>query len=144
MKKFIAIALMSFSLSAFAYVENAVDSLLQVLPFGTHKGVDDAGVACDVSVSEVNFPNKEIIIKVTKKTNSIFKNVSAESDFLFRAWKKEFIQTDRYYIDETRSAYVDRIIRTVDAGNSKLYVVVADEVTVNRESKVDSVDCVIF
>lgn len=143
MKSLIATALLLASFSTFAAEEGSVDSFLSVLPMGTHTGTDDLGRACQVTVSEANFPAKSISVQAENDKLKIFKVINDGSEFLFRAYKKEFIQTDRYYVDATRNSYVERIVRTVLAGDNRLYVVVANEITVNRDRKVELVECVV-
>ncbi len=121
----------------------SVDSLLSVLPLGTYQGSNDAGEACSVSVSESNYPSKSVVIVASNNQNRVFKTVMDGSEFAFRAYKKEFIQSDRYYVDSTRSSYVDRVVRTVSAGDGKLFVVVANEVTINRDLALEAVECVV-
>lgn len=143
MKSLIAMALLVASFSTFAGESGSVDSFLSVLPLGKHQGSDDRGQSCSVTVTEANFPAKDISVTVENNKSRIFKIINDGSEFLFRAYKKEFIQTDRYYVDSTRNSYVDRIIRTVIAGENSLYVVVANETTVNRERVVEMVECVV-
>ncbi len=142
MKALIAVALMTVSFSTFSNDLGSVDSFLSVLPVGTYTGADDRGNACEVAVSEVNFPAKAISVTVANNKNRIFKIINDGSEFLFRAYKQEFIQTDRQYVDATRNSYIERIVRTVNAGDNRLYVVVANELTVNRERTVEAVECV--
>ncbi|AUN97249.1 hypothetical protein DOM21_15410 [Bacteriovorax stolpii] len=142
MKSLIATALLLASVSTFA-AESAVDTFLSVLPLGSHSGVDDKGNACKVTVSEANFPAKAISVQAENADLKIFKVINDASEFMFRGYKKEFIQTDRYYVDSTRNSYVDRVVRTVVAGDELLYVVVANEITVNRDRKVELVECVV-
>ncbi|MBC7430128.1 MAG: hypothetical protein H7336_16050 [Bacteriovorax sp.] len=143
MKALIAAVLMIVSVSTFSAEMGSVDSLLSVLPVGSYQGQDDAGNACNVIVNDVNYPAKALSITVSNNKSTIFKIINDGSEFLFRAYKKEFIQTERQYVDSTRSSYVDRIIRTVIGGDNTLYVVVANELTVNRDRTVESVECVI-
>lgn len=143
MKSVMALALIMASLSTFANQMGSVDSLLSVLPHGTFTGKDDLGVACTVSVYEVNFPAKAIAVQVNKGNSKIMKVISDGSDFRFVAHKNEFVQTDRYYVDATRTSYVERIIRTVKAGDKQQYVVVSNEIVVNRDRTIEAVDCVV-
>lgn len=138
MKSFIAIAFSFCSLAAFSADPGAVDTLLSVLPTGTH-----TGEKCSVTVNVADYPEKSVYVSVTNEHSTIFKIVADASEFYFKAHKKEFIQTDRISIDDTRSSFVERIIRTVLADDKKLYVVVAEEVTVNRERRVEEVECVV-
>lgn len=143
MKSVIAAALMILSFSTYANVMGSVDSLLSVLPLGTHKGVDDQGVACSVNVHEVNFPAKALSVSVVKKNAKLFKLINDGSEFYFVAYKNEFSQTDRYYVDDTRTSYVERVVRTVIAGDKQQYVVISNEIVVNRDRSVEEIDCVV-
>ena len=144
MKSFIAAALMIVSISSFGSELSSVDAFLSVLPLGTHTGKDDNGVACSVSVVEVNYPAKDIAVTAVNAKNKVFKVIKDGSDFFFRAYKEEFIQVDRYYVDASRNSYVEKIVRTVNAGDNRLYVVVANETTINRERTVEKVECVVI
>lgn len=143
MKTLIAAALMIVSISSFGSELGSVDSFLSVLPVGHYSGRDDKGVDCSVTVSEVNFPAKALLITATNDTGNSFKVIKDGSEFLFRAYKQEFIQTDRYYVDASRQSYVEKIVRTVNAGINRLYVVVARETTINRERTVEAIECVV-
>ena len=143
MKSLIAAALMMVSFSTFSTETSSVDTLLSVLPLGTHKGMDDLKTECTVSVNEVNFPAKVISVTIENENGKIFKIVNDGSEFVFRGYKKEFIQTDRQYVDASRNSYVERVIRTVSAGADRLFVVVANELTIDRELSVESIECVV-
>ncbi len=143
MKALIAAALMTISFSTFSNDLGSVDSLTSILPVANYTGADDKGNFCEVEVNEVNYPAKAISVTVSNSKNKIFKIINDGSEFLFRSYKQEFIQTERQYVDATRNSYVERIIRTVNAGDNRLYVVVANELTVNRERTVEAVECVI-
>lgn len=143
MKTLIAAALMIISISSFSAELGSVDSFLSVLPLGSYQGYDDKGVSCVVSVTEVNYPAKAILVMASNDKNQTTKVIQDGSEFVFRAYKQEFIQTDRYYVDASRNSYVEKIVRTVNAGDNRLYVVVALETTVNRERTVEAVECVI-
>ncbi len=149
MKKILIAASLVLSFSLFAQQENSnpsissVDSFLSVLPLGTHTGVNELGAKCSVVVSEVNFPEKAISVSVIKGNHRIFKTINEGSEFFFRIGRKEFIQSERYYVDDTRKSYVDRIVRTVLADDQKLFVVVANEITVNRERFVEALECIV-
>jgi len=143
MKNLLFLTLLFCSFRALSTEVGSVDSLLSVLPLGTHKGVNDAGESCLVTVNEVNYPSKEIMVVASNSRNRVFKKIMDGSEFVFRAYKKEFIQADRYYVDSTRTSYVDRVLRTVNAGEGKLYVVVANEVTISRDLAIEAVECVV-
>jgi hypothetical protein len=143
MKTLITAALMMISISSFGNELGSVDSFLSVLPVGDYSGHDDEGTKCSILVSEVNFPAKALLITASNNQNTSFKVIKDGSEFFFRAYKQEFIQTDRYYIDASRNSYVEKIVRTVNAGKNRLYVVVARETTINRERTVEAVECVV-
>jgi len=145
MKNILIISSFICSLSAFGADANlgSVDSLLSVLPLGSYQGTNDSGEGCNVTVSEVNYPSKSVLVIASNAQNRVFKNVMDGSEFVFRAYKKEFIQSDRYYVDSTRTSYVDRVLRTVNADEGKLYVVVANEVTISRDLTIEAVECVV-
>lgn len=137
MKSLLTIILTLCSFAVFSAERNAVDSLLSVLPEGNHSG---SGCSVNVSVSE--YPVRSVFVNVANDDKNIFKIVSEDSEFMFREYKKEFIQADLVTIDDTRSASLERIIRTVNAGENQLYVVVAEAVIVNRDRREDAADCV--
>ena len=143
MKRFIACVCLLSSITAFGYELNAVDAVLSVLPVGIYQGKNDLDIDCTVSVYTVNFPDNAIAVTVTDNKTRLFKVVNANSEFRFRAYKSEFIQTERFYVDANRNAYVDRILRTVDAGEGRLYVVVGHESTVNRDVRQETAECVV-
>lgn len=143
MKNLIATALMMTSLSAFAAEMGAVDSFLSILPVGNYFGSNDKDGRCIVSVNEVNFPDKAIAVSISNIDNKVFKVISDGSIFSFRANKNEFIQSERYDIDSSRNAYIDKIVKTVKAGDDRLYVIVANELTNNRTHTVEAIECVI-
>ena len=143
MKTFIAAALMIVSISSFGAELGSVDSFLSVLPVGSYNGRDDKGVDCTVSVTEVNFPEKALLVTATNNEHRAFKGIKDGSEFSFKAYKQEFIQTDRYYVDASRNSFVEKIVRTVNAGANRLYVVVARETTINRERTAEVVECVV-
>ncbi|MBY0416194.1 MAG: hypothetical protein K2Q18_18620 [Bdellovibrionales bacterium] len=143
MKRLIACVLLLSSFSTFGYEQGAVDAFTAILPVGTYQGETEINTNCDVNVAEVNFPEKAITVTVNDNNNRLFKVIKEGSEFRLRAYKSEFIQTERFYVDDNRTSYVDRIVRTVNAGENRLYVVVANEATVNREVRQEAVECVV-
>lgn len=138
MKRLMTIALTLCSFAVFSAENNAVDSLLSVLPVGNHNGKD-----CVVNVNVAEFPVRSAFVKLSNDKNSILKIVSEGSEFFFEDYKREFIQTEYVTIDDTRSSSVERIIRTVMVDEKQTYVVVEEAVTVNRERRSDIVECVV-
>lgn len=146
MNTFITAALLMVTVSSFANDTNersSVDSFLSILPIGEYQGKSDSGVECLISVDEVNFPEKAILITGKNSQNKVTKTVKEGSEFFFRAYKKEFIQTDRYFVDASRSAYFEKVVRTVSAGDDLLYVVVALDTNINGNNSSEKVECVI-
>lgn len=143
MKTIFALMITALSFSSFGLEMGAVDSLLSVLPLGEYSGANDLGEACSVLVKEVNYPEKSISVTVSNKQTNIFRIVNDGEEFRFRAYKQEFIQTKRQYIDASRNSYQDKIIRTVGANDNKLYVVVANDLMVNGTYSSEAMECVI-
>lgn len=143
MKVLIAAALMILSVPTFSAETSSVDSFLSVLPFGTYQGNDGFGSACHVTVSALNDAGKALSVSVSNSKSTQFKVINDGSEFYFKNYRKEFIQTDRQFTDSTKTSYVDKTIRTMIAGENTLYVIVATEVTQNTELPVKSVECVI-
>lgn len=143
MKTLMVMASMLVSLSTFASEQDAVDSFLSVLPIGHNLGVDDQGRECSMTVSEVNFPQKAILITGENNKNKVSKMVAEGSEFLFRAHRKEFIQTHRHYVNASKTSYFEKIVRTLIAGDNLLYVVTATETNINGRFNVDKVECVV-
>ena len=143
MKFIIASFLLITAFSTHASDTSAADSSLSILPIGQYHGKTDAGVDCSVIVNEVNYPDKVITVTAIDNRLKVFKIINEGVGFLFRPYKSEFIQTERYYVTSDRTSYVDNIIRTVSAGERSLYVTVAQERTVNRDFSVKAVECVV-
>lgn len=138
MRSLLVLALTFCSFAVFGAERNAVDSLLSVLPVGTH-----SGEGCSVNVSVADYPVRSVYVNMSKNDHSIFKLVNEDDEFLFREYRKEFIQTDYITIDDTRSSKLERIIRTIIVDQKRLYVVVEEAVTVNRERRSDVIECVV-
>lgn len=143
MKNLLAVVLMMVTVSSFANERGSVESFLSVLPIGEYFGKDDSGVECSMTVSEVNFPEKAIIITGKNSLNKVTKVIKEGTEFSFKEYKKEFIQTDRYFVDSARDSYIEKIVRTVNAGDALLYVVVAFEKNVNGNYSSEKVECVV-
>ncbi len=142
MKTLIAAALMVMSFSTLAEPKgSSVDSFLSVLPLGHYLGVDDNGADCSMTVSEVNFPKKAISITGENSKHRVSKMVAEGSEFLLRAHRKEFIQTNRY--SATKNSYYEKIVRTLTAGDNRLYVVTAIETSINGRFSSEKVECVV-
>ena len=141
--KTLIVALMMISGSAHAFEKSSVDSFLSILPIGQYFGTDDHGAECSVKVSEVNYPDKAILITGTNLNNKVSKMVEEGSVFLLKAYKKEFIQTNRYYLDNSKNTYYEKIVRTINAGENLLYVVTALETNLNGRLKIDKIECIV-
>lgn len=145
MKYLLFISLLSsLSLAKAAQIESsASQKFLSYLPQGQYTGLSDAGVDCTVSVSEVNFPKKDILVQVREGGVELSKLIAEHSDFAHKDYKREFIQTDRSFIGASTGNFVERIVRTVSAGTNAQYVVVSYAVTLNRHRDVQTAECVI-
>lgn len=143
MKILLAVAICLTTVCSFAASTNAVDKLTTYLPVGSYSGKTDQGRACSVSVNEVNYPDKDIQVRITEGKKDLTKLIAAGSEFSYKDYKKEFIQTERTLINDDDTTYVERIIRTVNAGDNKLYVVVSFNTVINTESDEQVAECVI-
>lgn len=143
MKILLALAMSLAALNSFASDSSAVDKLTSYLPVGSYSGATDQGSACQVNVSEVNYPKKDIRVRVIEGNNDLSKIIANGSVFRYRDYKKEFIQSDHTVIGSDDVNYVERIIRTVNAGDNKLYVVVSYSTMLNTNAETQVAECVI-
>lgn len=145
MKILLALVLSLAALSAMAFESKptATEKFRTYLPVGYYFGQDDQGLDCRVSVSEVNFPKKDILVRVVSGKLDLAKLVEEDSEFYFRDYKKEFIQTERNQIGADASYYVERIVRTTIASDNRRYVVVAYTVVLNRGRENQVAECVV-
>ena len=67
--------------------------------------------------------------------------IEKDSAFLLRAFRKEFIQTNRYYLDNSKNSYYEKTVRTINAGEKLLYIVTALETNLNGKLQIDKVEC---
>lgn len=141
MKSLVLIVILAICHNTFAQTMSAVEALSSVIKVGEYKGKNENG-RCVVLVSEVNYPQKALAVKVSDKLNSVTKLVEEGSEFKL-GMRKEFIQTTTSSIDENEDSYVERIVRTVLAGENQLYVVTSYATVMNREINRTAVDCVI-
>ncbi len=147
--KFLLVLALTFA-SVSSYASNAVDKFTSYLPIGYYSGVNDQGTACTVSVAEVNYPKKDIQIRVVVGNSDLTKLI--EEDSLYRSsycnkedrnCKREFVLTDRNLIGSDDMSYVESIIRTVSTGDKKQYVVVSYSVVVNTEANTEIAECIV-
>jgi len=139
MKNLLVITLTLCAFAAFGEERpNRVNQILSILPEGIHYGLN-----CSAKVTVAEYPVRSAFINLSKDNHSIFKIVTEDSDATFREYKKEFIQIEFATIDDTRSSMLERTIRTVMVDNSKIYVVVEEAITVNRDRRSDAIECVV-
>lgn len=143
MRKIFFTVLMIFSASSFAAEKGSVDSFLSVLPLGQYRGFDESGDQCSIIVSEVNFPDKAILITGISYNNKVTKMIDEGSDYFLKSYNKEFIQTIRYYVDTHKNDYYEKIVRTQKAGDNLLYVVTAVETNVLKKLIIEKVECIV-
>jgi len=129
--------------NAFSSELTASEKLTSYLPVGEYSGQTDSNQPCLVSVSEVNYPKKDIQVRVVEGETDLTKLVEENSEYSYKDFKKEFLQTDRSLIGIEESNYVERIIRTVAAQDNKLYVVVSYSLIINRERETQTAECII-
>ncbi len=141
MKTIFIAVLIIISASVSAVEIGPVDSFLSVLPLGLYKGFDESGNQCSITVNEVNYPEKAILITGINLKNKVSKMIERDSVFLLKAYKKEFIQANRYYLDSSKNSYYEKIVRTLNAGENLLYIVTAVETNLNGKLKIDKIEC---
>ncbi len=139
MKFLLATAISFVSLSSFAC---GVEQLASYLPVGTYSGVNDQGVACQVYVKEVNYPKKDLQVRVVAGGIDLSKLVQEGSVGRCRG-AREFDLTERSLVGSDDSNYVERIIRTVSAGDNKQYVVVSYSTIMNTDRNDQIAECVV-
>lgn len=132
-----------FSASADEAIPTATEKLASYLPVGYYSGKTDLGEKCNVFVTEVNYPKKDIQVRVISGDIDLTKLVAENSEFGYKDYKKEFVQTERSLIGVDVYNYVERILRTTIAGDNKLYVVVSYSVVINRSRDNQVAECVI-
>lgn len=144
MKILLAFLVSLTSINIFAHDEIlAVDKFTSYLPIGVYVGTNDKKEACEVSVSEINFPQRDILVKVSVLDKTLTKLIEEKSIFKFRDYKREFIQTDTKKFGADSVNYVERIVRTVRAENDKQYIVVSYSIVTNTTSETDVLDCIV-
>ena len=141
MKTILIAALMLISASVYAVEKGPIDYFLSVLPLGQYIGFDESGNQCSVEVNEVNYPEKTILITGINLKNKVSKMIEKDSAFLLRAFRKEFIQTNRYYLANSKNSYYEKTVRTINAGEKLLYIVTALETNLNGKLQIDKVEC---
>jgi len=143
MKRLLALVLSFISLSTFAAGSGAVEKFITFLPLGTYDGATDKNEKCHVVVEEVNFPKKDIQVTISNTNREIKKLIEENSQFGFKDYKREFVQTERKFLGDDEYNYVERIVRTVSAGDKKQYVVVSYSVAVNTKTNTEIAECVV-
>lgn len=145
MKYILVLTLALFCFDTFAQRKPAsvVDKLVSYLPVGFYEGKNDQGEFCSVQVSEVNYPKRDIQVRVMVPNHDLTKLVEENSQALYRDYKREFIQTEKSVFGSDDTQYIERILRTVIAGDKKQYVVVSYSVVANRESTTEEASCIV-
>ncbi|RPJ75633.1 MAG: hypothetical protein EHM20_08625 [Alphaproteobacteria bacterium] len=145
MKILLAFVLSLLAINVWAYEGKleATQKLTSYLPVGFYAGENDHGESCSVLVNEVNFPKKDIQVSVIVDSLNLTKLIEEDSEFGFKDYKKEFVQTERSLVGVDVYNYIERILRTVQVGKDKLYVVVSYSTVINRSSNTRVAECVI-
>lgn len=140
----LVLSLGAFTVSAFDSKPTATEKLASYLPVGFYFGKTDQGLDCKVTVAAVNYPKKDLQVRVVAGNLDLTKLVEEGSEFYFKDFKKEFIQTERSLIGADASNYVERVVRTTIVSDYQRYVVVAYSVIINRERESKVAECVIY
>ena len=120
MKILLALVLSLGALSVFAVGPTAPEKLTSYLPLGSYLGQNDQGEGCQVFVSDVNYPKKDVQVTVMNNVSRLSKLIEEDSQFGYKDYKKEFIQSDRSLIGTDIYSYVERVIRTTVVKAKKL------------------------
>jgi uncharacterized protein YdeI (BOF family) len=144
MKFLIVLTLAALSCQSMAFAETgAAEKFTSFVPLGQYTGTNDQVESCQVLVSEVNSPKTDIQVTVSLNGKSLSKLIVDGSAFSYKDYKREFIQTNRKQLGSDDTSYVEKIVRTVNAGDKLQYVTVSNSVVNNTDSKIESLDCVI-
>jgi hypothetical protein len=145
MKYILVLTLSLFCFDTFAQRKPAsvVDKLVSYLPVGFYEGKNDQDEFCSVQVSEVNYPKRDVQVRVMVPGHDLTKLVEENSQALTRDYKREFIQTDKSIFGSDDTQYIERILRTVIAGDKKQYVVVSYSVVANTERTNEEASCIV-
>jgi hypothetical protein len=143
MKNLILCALTFASVSAFAQDMSAVAKFTKFIPIGKYSGTSDLGLSCTVSVNLANYPYQDILVSVTEGNSVNTKLIAVNSEFGYKDYKREFVQTEQTALGNDDSNYVERIIRTVLADNNKQYIVISYSTVINNETVTESSNCLI-
>lgn len=143
MKILVVLTLSFLCFSNFASAMSVVDKLTSYLPEGFYEGRNDQGEFCSVQVSAVNFPKKDIQVRVMTSKSDLTKLVEENSQAGYKDYKREFIQTETSVLGSDDTQYVERILRTVSAGDKKQYVVVSYSVVNNTDRQTEEASCVV-
>lgn len=137
------LSLSAINVMAFEGKLEATDKLTSYLPVGLYAGKNDQGESCSVFVNEVNFPKRDIQVSVIVGSLNLTKLIEEGSEFGFKDYKKEFVQTERSLVGADVYNYVERILRTTAVSKNKLYVVVSYSLVINRDIDTQVAECVI-
>lgn len=140
----LVLSLGALTASAFDSKPTATEKLGSYLPVGYYFGQTDQGLDCKVTVSAVNYPKKDLQVRVVVGDLDLTKLVEEDSEFYFKDHKKEFIQTERSLIGVDVNNYVERVVRTTIVSEYQRYVVVAYSVVINRDRESKTAECVIY
>jgi hypothetical protein len=143
MKVLVGLTLTFFCFNSFAKSFSVIEKLTSYLPVGFYEGRNDHSEFCSVQLSEVNFPKKDIQVRVMTLNADLTKLVEENSDAGFKDYKREFVQTNKSIISSDDNQYVERILKTMTAGSKKQYVVVSWSVVNNNERQTEEASCIV-
>jgi hypothetical protein len=139
----LVISLSSFTVFSADSETTAPEVFKSLLPLGIYNGHNDNKEVCQVIVSEVNFPKKDIKVEVVTPNFSLTKLIDENSEAYYNMGTRKFVQTEHKAIASDEFNYIEKIIRTNAVGNSGLYVVLEHSFVVNRSRDTEISDCII-
>ena len=143
MKSIILLVAMAMSSSAFSVEANSVDTFLSILPLGVHTGKNFNSNNCSVNIVETDFPSHSIAVEITTPRKKLFKLIKEGCLYSFSEADGYYSQATRHYVDETRSAYVDRMVSLRKKADQSVEVIIVNENIIGRDHLIESANCIL-
>ncbi len=140
MKKLMSLLALSLSFNSPAQLVelNAVDAFQMIIKPGIYHGKNDLNENCHATIEK---DGSDLIITVLTETSYASKTIYARDEYAFRINRNEFLQIERNYIDD--QSYIEKVVRTLTAGNRKLYIVASEQSVYGHDSLSNQAECVI-
>lgn len=130
--------LLSMNVSAQLVDLNAVEAFQMIIKPGIYYGKNDLNESCYASIEK---DGADLIVTVLTDTSFASKVIFSRDEYAFRIHRNEFLQIERNYIDD--QSYIEKVVRTLTAGDRKLYIVASEQAVYGRESLSTQAECVV-